>query len=230
MRRLVVLLAPLLIAAGLAGFSSPAAAIADRDCGDFDTQRAAQRFFLNHHPKKDPHRLDADGDGRACESLPCPCGAGSSGSGGTSTGGGGGGKKQLKQRARVISVTDGDTIKVRLIGGPRRNVRFIGIDTPEVYGGVECGGPRASRALKRKLKPGNRVLLVSDPSQDYKDRWGRLIRYVMKNGRDINRSQVWGGFSKVYVYDSTPFRRVSSYRKAQRNAKSHNRALWRCCW
>ena len=81
-----------------------------------------------------------------------------------------GGKKQLKQRARVISVTDGDTIKVRIIGGPRRNVRFIGIDTPEVYGGVECGGRKASRALKRKLKPGNRVLLVSDPSQDYRDR------------------------------------------------------------
>ena len=42
----------------------------------------------------------------------------------------------------------------------------------------------------------------------------------MKNGRDINRSQVWGGFSKVYVYDGKPFRRVGSYRKAQRNAKS----------
>lgn len=228
MRRLVVMLAPLLVAAGLASFSSPAAAVADRDCGDFSTQRQAQKFFLNHGgPKRDPHRLDANGDGRACESLPCPCGAASSGSGGTSTGGG---KKQLLQPARVLKVIDGDTIRVRLIGGPRRNVRFIGIDTPEVYGGRECGGPKASRALKRKLKPGNRVRLVSDPSQDYKDRYGRLIRYVIKNGRDINRSQVHGGFSKVYVYDNRPFRRVGSYRAAQRNAKAHNRNLWRTCW
>ena len=42
---------------------------ADRDCSDFATQRAAQRFFEKHRPR-DPHRLDGDGDGRACERLP----------------------------------------------------------------------------------------------------------------------------------------------------------------
>ena len=41
----------------------------DRDCGDFSTQSAAQRFFERHQPG-DPHNLDGDGDGRACESLP----------------------------------------------------------------------------------------------------------------------------------------------------------------
>lgn len=41
----------------------------DRDCSDFETQRAAQAFFERHQPG-DPHRLDGDGDGRACESLP----------------------------------------------------------------------------------------------------------------------------------------------------------------
>jgi len=40
----------------------------DRDCSDFDTQREAQRFFERHQPG-DPHRLDGDGDGEACESL-----------------------------------------------------------------------------------------------------------------------------------------------------------------
>jgi micrococcal nuclease len=43
----------------------------DRDCGDFKTQEQAQRFFeAAGGPERDPHRLDADGDGRACESLP----------------------------------------------------------------------------------------------------------------------------------------------------------------
>lgn len=233
MRRPVVLLttllAALLITSGLAAFSSPAHAIADRDCGDFDNQRQAQRFFIDQGgPRRDPHRLDADGDGRACESLPCPCGTG--GSSGPQGGGGTGGGKQLRQPARVIKVIDGDTIRVRLIGGPRRDVRFIGIDTPEVYGGRECGGPAASRALKRRVKPGNRVLLVSDPSQSLKDRYGRLVRYVMKNGRDLNRSQVYTGFSKVYVYNGKPFRRISSYRTAQARAKAANRGLWRTCW
>jgi hypothetical protein len=45
----------------------------DKDCGDFDTQKEAQRFFKRHHPKKDPHGLDADEDGIACESNDCPC-------------------------------------------------------------------------------------------------------------------------------------------------------------
>jgi hypothetical protein len=45
----------------------------DRDCDDFKNQRRAQRFFKRHHPKRDPHRLDADNDGIACESNPCPC-------------------------------------------------------------------------------------------------------------------------------------------------------------
>ncbi|MFW5729528.1 MAG: thermonuclease family protein, partial [Spirochaetota bacterium] len=41
----------------------------DRNCSDFDTQAVAQRFFEQAGPG-DPHRLDGDGDGRACESLP----------------------------------------------------------------------------------------------------------------------------------------------------------------
>lgn len=43
----------------------------DRDCGDFATWREAQDFFLAAGgPARDPHRLDADRDGVACESLP----------------------------------------------------------------------------------------------------------------------------------------------------------------
>jgi len=41
----------------------------DKDCGDFPSQRAAQRFYERHKPG-DPHNLDGDGDGEACESLP----------------------------------------------------------------------------------------------------------------------------------------------------------------
>ena len=47
-----------------------ASAFRDRDCSDFKTHKQAQRFFKKHHPKRDPHRLDADHDGIACESLP----------------------------------------------------------------------------------------------------------------------------------------------------------------
>jgi len=43
----------------------------DRDCADFDTQKEAQAFYeAAGGPDKDPHRLDPDKDGVACESLP----------------------------------------------------------------------------------------------------------------------------------------------------------------
>jgi len=48
----------------------PSVAKGDKDCSDFPTWRKAQRFFKRHHPRRDPHRLDADHDGIACEHLP----------------------------------------------------------------------------------------------------------------------------------------------------------------
>lgn len=43
----------------------------DRDCGDFPTWREAQDFYIAAGgPPKNPHRLDGDRDGIACESLP----------------------------------------------------------------------------------------------------------------------------------------------------------------
>jgi len=42
----------------------------DRDCRDFITQTEAQKFYeASGGPAQDPHRLDGDEDGIACESL-----------------------------------------------------------------------------------------------------------------------------------------------------------------
>lgn len=43
----------------------------DRNCGAFETHEEAQAFFIAAGgPGRDPHRLDGDSDGIACESLP----------------------------------------------------------------------------------------------------------------------------------------------------------------
>lgn len=43
----------------------------DKNCSDFSTQEEAQAFFeAAGGPESDPHRLDGDGNGVACESLP----------------------------------------------------------------------------------------------------------------------------------------------------------------
>lgn len=58
-----------LVVAGLLASAAPAIA-GDKDCSDFSTWRQAQNFYKRHGgPQRDPHRLDADHDGIACESL-----------------------------------------------------------------------------------------------------------------------------------------------------------------
>lgn len=47
---------------------SSTSAVNDRDCADFVSAASAQRFFLSAGgPTHDPHGLDRDGDGNACE-------------------------------------------------------------------------------------------------------------------------------------------------------------------
>jgi endonuclease YncB( thermonuclease family) len=194
----------------------------DKDCSDFSTQAAAQHYFDTHGPG-DPNGLDSDGDGVACESNPCPC-AGHGGGGGHGGDTGGLGRRR---HARVAKVADGDTIDVRL-KGRRDTVRLIGIDTPEVYFGAECGGAQASASMHHLLKPGDRVRLIRDRSQANRDRYGRLLRYVQAGGRDVGRAQVRRGWASVYVYDA-PFARVKSYRRARDKARRADRGVWRRC-
>ncbi|RSK47933.1 excalibur calcium-binding domain-containing protein [Bacillus canaveralius] len=43
----------------------------DHDCGDFATQEDAQLFYeASGGPDEDPHDLDRDGDGMACDWNP----------------------------------------------------------------------------------------------------------------------------------------------------------------
>lgn len=237
MRRLTSLLAAFvslaLVGLGLSLATAPAHAAYDRDCGDFGTQQEAQDFFLSAGgPGSDPHRLDADGDGSACDSLPCPCGASAqprpkpvAGGGGSSQGG-----KVVRQRGNVVKVVDGDTVRVRLRPGrATRDVRLIGVDTPEVHGGSECWGPEASAALERVLPVGSRVSLVSDPTQARTDRYGRLLRYVAKGGKDVNRMQVANGSASVYVHGGKPFQRTATYQRAEAAAQADGRGLWGAC-
>ena len=83
---------------------------------------------------------------------------------------------------RVARVIDGDTIE--LTNGQR--VRLVQIDTPEVYGGYECYGPAASATAKRLLPPGTRVRLQFEPASDSVDRYGRLLRYVVRVDDGVN--------------------------------------------
>lgn len=200
----------------------------DFDCSDFATQAEAQEHLL----PGDPYNLDGDHDGVACESLPCPCST-ATGGGETSPPAAPPAATPTGERigAYVNRAIDGDTLDVRLASGDEVDVRLIGIDTPETHRPgtpIECGGPPASRSLHR-LADGRQVTLVSDPTQDRTDRYGRLLAYVLRGRRDLNRIQVRRGWASVYVYDGIPFQRVRFYRAAAAVARSHHLGVWKRC-
>lgn len=106
--RIAAIIAFLFFGVSLVSTASPAHALKDMNCDDFNSQAAAQNYFENNGggPNNNVDGLDADGDGVACESNPCPC----TGYGGGGGGGGGGTQpkpfhKLTAQKGKVDGIT-----------------------------------------------------------------------------------------------------------------------------
>ena len=120
----------------------------------------------------------------------------------------------------VTRVLDGDTIV--LAGG--KKVRYIGIDTPELYGGrnAECFAQEAQKK-NQELVLGKRVRLESDVSES--DKYGRLLRYVYVGDVLVNETLVREGYAHARSYppDTT---RQETLRAAEVLARTENIGLW----
>ena len=125
--------------------------------------------------------------------------------------------------ANVTKVTDGDTVRLGGIGP----VRLIGIDTPEVYGDVECFGREASRFAERLLPLGARVRYRVGVEE--RDRYGRLLAYVwLPDGRMLNRVMVDEGYAQpLTIPPNVAFADV--FRAAARAARRADLGLWQAC-
>lgn len=95
--------------------------------------------------------------------------------------------------AVVTSVTDGDTIEVR-IGSVGYRVRYIGINTPERDEVCYDEARRANLALVG----GRTVTLVAE--RENTDRFGRLLRYVYADGIFVNARLIEEGWAEVVQY------------------------------
>lgn len=128
---------------------------------------------------------------------------------------------------KVAKVVDGDTIDVT-IDGKSESVRILGVNTPETVDPrkpVECFGKEASDHAKTILS-GGEVGLVADRSQGDKDKYGRLLRYVlMPDGTDFGLTLIEDGYAYEYTYDK-PYDRQAEYKAAQAEAQANLRGLW----
>ncbi|MGB9753587.1 MAG: nuclease [Roseiflexus castenholzii] len=132
-----------------------------------------------------------------------------------------------RDRAIVTNVTDGDTIEVSL-GGVTERVRLIGVDTPETSHPsrpVECFG-REAAAFTRAMLSGQTVVLEADPTQDNRDRFNRLLRFVwLPDGRLANYEIIAQGYGFEYTF-RTPYRYRAEFRAAERAAREAQAGLW----
>ncbi|MFW5473016.1 thermonuclease family protein [Knoellia sp. CPCC 206450] len=123
----------------------------------------------------------------------------------------------------VVGVTDGDTIKVR-VGASTERVRVIGLDAPELKGD-ECWAQKASSKMQ-SLVQSRSVRLVADPTQDDRDRYGRLLRHVVtEDGRLAAQVLIEGGFAKEYTYRNA-YEHRGDYLAAQKRAQARKVGVW----
>jgi micrococcal nuclease len=137
---------------------------------------------------------------------------------------------------KVVSVTDGDTIRVKpasqAADTPSEPVRIIGLNTPEIRGenAPQCWGKEASDEAHRLLPKGIAVVLTPDPTQADVDRFQRKLRYVdvqgLPTGTDWSAYMVGAGFAVKFEYEGKPGQRANSIRTAEDSAKAAHKGLW----
>lgn len=121
-------------------------------------------------------------------------------------------------RARVVRVTDGDSIEVEIEGQVYR-VRYIGINCPE---GTEPLGQEAARK-NAELVEGKVVELERDVSDT--DRYGRLLRYVWVGDLLVNGELVRLGYARARAYPPD-VRYHDLFVQLEEEAREAGRGLW----
>ncbi len=125
-----------------------------------------------------------------------------------------------RNQARVVRVVDGDTVVLTRL----HKVRLIGVDTPEVHGGVECYGRAASAFARRVLLRGRRVRyrIGVEP----RDRYGRTLAYLwLEDGRMFNELLAERGYAQPLTVPPN-VDHAHRFAAAARRARRARRGLW----
>jgi len=122
------------------------------------------------------------------------------------------------QTALVTQVIDGDTIVIE--GG--YHIRYIGIDTPEIYPELEAYSMEALQ-FNCTLVEGKTVRLEWDVSET--DKFGRLLYYVYVDDVFVNAELVRAGLAYAKAYP--PDTKYQDYlEKLEAEARQVGRGMW----
>lgn len=123
-------------------------------------------------------------------------------------------------RGRVVAVADGDTITVVTAARKSERIRLAGIDAPEAK---QAFGALAKRGLAA-------LVFGAEVRVEYtkRDRYGRIVGRVLRDGRDAGLEQVDAGLAWHYLRyarEQAPEERAA-YAQAERSARAGRRGLW----
>ena len=121
---------------------------------------------------------------------------------------------------KVVKVTDGDTVHVLDQSKTKHKIRLGGIDAPEKK---QAFGQKSKQNLSG-LIAGKSVKV----EYSKRDRYGRIIGKLIKDGQNINLIQVKQGFAwhyKFYQKDQSEIDRVL-YSSAEVEAREKTIGLW----
>ncbi|HRV75847.1 MAG: thermonuclease family protein [Candidatus Nomurabacteria bacterium] len=131
----------------------------------------------------------------------------------------------------VVSIADGDTITVDM-EGKKEKVRFIGVDTPEIYHGgdtspSECYGEKAKAYIEAAID-NKRVKLVADEKGSNRDKYGRLLRYVY-NYQNLSLDETLVSEGYGFAVDGFAYSKKQEYLSLMNDAENNKKGLWAIC-
>lgn len=160
----------------------------------------------------------------------------------------------LEGPVRLLEVTDGDTIVVRLSGGQEERVRLIGVDAPELYesahlerdieaqgmsaGEIQDLGQEAHDFTEAFL---SRAPIYLEPGYEPRDRYDRLLAYIYtpdeqgdwevegRSYRQLNFEIIRAGWAEMIAIEpNTDYE--ADYQEAEDEAIAEERGMWARGW
>lgn len=134
----------------------------------------------------------------------------------------------VKEKAVVLQVIDGDTVKVQFSGNRIETIRMLLIDTPESVKEGTPAQPYTRQASQRakELMIKDTVVEVEVGEEQY-DSYGRLLAHIWVDEQNINLQLVAEGFARVAYVASPNTQYVEAFYEAQELAKSKQLNIWR---
>jgi micrococcal nuclease len=143
------------------------------------------------------------------------------------------------EKATVIRVVDGDTIKVE-IKSVKESVRLIGIDTPESTANKKARndavrGRQSIESITSMSKESASFVktfvhksdtIAIEPDVQPRDKYGRLLAYVyLANGELLNEEIIKAGYASPMTIPPN-VRYQDRFLKAYREAREKGKGLW----